>query len=331
LMIFIVLYHSLLFWAGNWFTLLSNHSCVEVPTLANVAFYLNSFHIYTFVFLSGYLFYYLYVEQQKYQKFTSFVVKKAKRLLVPYIFVCLLWVIPFFVFFGGYYTDILHKFILGESPEQLWFLLMLFGVFIVFYIVYQIQKKLTEKLKIKFPVLILLLCFILPVISVAIGKYIPNIYRIWSIGRFFPVFVLGFYTRQGCVYKQLYIDKISLCIYLVLQILLFIFSDYIPHTFSGELLRFLVQQVYHLLGAFTIFHLLAYIIPNIFIKTLSKTSFGVYLFHQQIICLILFLTVPKLSPYLITLLCFIGSYTVSGIITYLLLKTRYTRWIIGSK
>lgn len=76
------------------------------------------------MFLSGYLFYYLHVEQQKYQKFTSFVVKKAKRLLVPYIFVCLLWAIPFFIFFGGHYTQILHKFILGESPEQLWFLLI---------------------------------------------------------------------------------------------------------------------------------------------------------------------------------------------------------------
>lgn len=98
LMLFVVLYHSCVFWTGNWF--------VETPVypsrfLEVLAEYLNSFHIYAFTLVSGYLFSYLKLEKGKYERFLPFTVNKAKRLLVPYVFVAAVWVIPVSVFFSG--------------------------------------------------------------------------------------------------------------------------------------------------------------------------------------------------------------------------------------
>ena len=48
LMILVVLYHSLVFWKGNWFTANPTSTSVILGTLAD---WLNSFHIYAFVLI----------------------------------------------------------------------------------------------------------------------------------------------------------------------------------------------------------------------------------------------------------------------------------------
>jgi fucose 4-O-acetylase-like acetyltransferase len=91
--------------------------------------WLNTFHIYGFTLVSGYLFYALKYEKGKYEKYLPFIANKCKRLLLPYVFVSLVWAIPFGVFFFRYGAmDILKQYALGTAPSQLWFLLMLFGV-----------------------------------------------------------------------------------------------------------------------------------------------------------------------------------------------------------
>ena len=129
LMIIVVLYHSILYWGGSWFV---GEPVYEVQALAVIAQWFNSFHIYAFAFVSGYLFSYLRLERNKYTDFGSLCLNKTKRLLIPYAFVSLVWVIPFAVVFYKYgIIDIVKKFVLGLGPSQLWFLLMLFGVSLI--------------------------------------------------------------------------------------------------------------------------------------------------------------------------------------------------------
>ena len=91
LMLIVVFYHSILFWSGNWFSAIPAQ---RLEILAGIASWLNSFHIYGFALVSGYLFYYLRYEKGKYGRYIPFLKQKAKRLLVPYVFAAAVWVIP---------------------------------------------------------------------------------------------------------------------------------------------------------------------------------------------------------------------------------------------
>ena len=139
LMIIIVLYHSLLFMNGQWFTAVSIVP-QEVPSY--ICKWLNSFPIYSFVFISGYIFYYQKYEKGKYTKYLPFIINKSKRLLVPFVFVCLVWAIPLYIaFYGWNFNIFVHNYMLMENPAQLWFLLMLFLVFAMFWPLSNLFKK----------------------------------------------------------------------------------------------------------------------------------------------------------------------------------------------
>lgn len=93
-------------------------------TLKVLSEWLNSFHIYGFTFVSGYIFFALRYEFGKYQKFSEFIISKAKRLLIPYVFTAIIWVIPISTYFFNYgITDIIAKYVFAVSPGQLWFYL----------------------------------------------------------------------------------------------------------------------------------------------------------------------------------------------------------------
>ena len=92
--------------------------------------WLGNFHIYAFVLISGYIYCAKYKIEDK-TDFLPFIKKKAKRLLVPYIFTALVWVVPITNFFLPFrQNDIFTRYILAENPSQLWFLIMLFDVFL---------------------------------------------------------------------------------------------------------------------------------------------------------------------------------------------------------
>ena len=129
LMIVIVFYHSIVFWTGDWFSIRPNIQCNFLDILAQ---WMNSFHIYAFTLVSGYIYYYGKYENGKYCDFREFVLVKVKRLLIPFYFVSIVWASWVnYIFFHIDCIDFIKKFIFAESPNQLWFLFMLFDVFII--------------------------------------------------------------------------------------------------------------------------------------------------------------------------------------------------------
>ena len=132
LMLLIVLGHSCAPFASK--TWLPMAAMPFNDSLLIVSDFLNSFHIYAFVLISGYIFRYQKAECGRYAKFGPFVRKKFLRLVVPYVFVASLWAIPIRLFlFRSSMDEVICKFLLADSPEQLWFLLMLFWVFAIYY------------------------------------------------------------------------------------------------------------------------------------------------------------------------------------------------------
>ena len=81
LMILVVFYHSILFWGGgSW---LNNQPAIfKSKTLSILSVWLNTFHIYGFTLVSGYIFQYLKYEKDKYQKFLLFIVLNTHNLQV---------------------------------------------------------------------------------------------------------------------------------------------------------------------------------------------------------------------------------------------------------
>ncbi len=79
LMLLVVLYHSCVFWTGSWFNILAPSGNSAVLELFSK--WLNSFHIYGFALVSGYIFYYIKYEKEKYNGLLPFLVNKANACL----------------------------------------------------------------------------------------------------------------------------------------------------------------------------------------------------------------------------------------------------------
>jgi fucose 4-O-acetylase-like acetyltransferase len=325
LMILVVVYHSIVFWGGNWFT---RNPASQSVILGTVAEWLNSFHIYAFVFVSGYLFCCLKYEKGKYQKFSSFVSNKTKRLLVPYAFVAVIWVIPIqWLFFRDSAVDIIEKFALGISPNQLWFLIMLFVVFVVCWLL--------SDFFVKYHLIGAFVAILLYGIGLIGPRFIPNVFMIWRALTYIPFFWLGFKIRQ----KGLgFFAKIPAIGWLVLDCAVFAVVKVISPDASvlTKLLTYGLEFLLHVVGALMAFVVLQSVAkrikPNGAVMTfLSKRSMVIYLFHQQVIYIPIFLLNGIISHYLLVLISFVFAMLVPLLIYEILIRFKTTKFLLGEK
>lgn len=329
LILLIVLYHSMLTWAGVWnFSFLAGLEIFPIKVLAD---WLNSFHIYAFTFISGYIFAFIEIDRigGGYKSFLRFCKSKVFRLLIPYIFVSIIWVIPNEVLFKECDTiTILHAFVLGENPNQLWFLLMLLGVFLLFWP--------ARKIAIKKPLLTVIYVFILYACGLIGSNYIPNVFQIWTACQYVLFFYLGFFYYR---WRDKILGKVNPLTWLFIDILLFVTYEFlqasstllaVTHLLNGITLR--------IVGCVMAVEVINSLLPDVLSKdgvftNISTRSMGIYLFHQQVIYYSLYLFCYKLgwAPVPCILLNFIVSVTVAYLITTLLMKTKFTRLMIGEK
>lgn len=186
LMLLVAAYHSILFWGGEWFT---RNPAKTSEALSLVAGWLNSFHIYAFTLVSGYIFYYIKYEKGKYNSLGRFINNKLKRLIVPYLFAALVWVIPInCVFYRYNIFEIVYNYVLATNPSQLWFLVMLFNVFVIFYLLSDFFVEHTYG-----GLIVVLGMYMFGLVG---GKAIPNVFMIWTACRYVLMFWIGVKMRQ---------------------------------------------------------------------------------------------------------------------------------------
>ena len=322
-MLLVVIYHSIVFWRGDWFT---KNPVDTAEGFTIFAEFLITFLMYGFVLVSGYIFYYQRCECGKYEKFFPFILNKAKRLIVPYVFTALVWVIPIQCIFLDYtIPELIKNFLLALSPNQLWFLWMLFDLFVIFHLL----SKFLEKNSIIGTVIVL------GMFAVGTLGIIPNAFMITRALTYAPAFYLGFLLRK---YGTSALRKIPLPFYIVAHITLFAISKLlpIPSGIIGRCLCILINFLLNHIGALSAFLVLTYIAGRINtnakpLRLLTKSSLTVYLFHQQAIYPFVFLLNGLITPYLIAPIAFIGAMSVSLIIFLLLSKFNITRFLIGEK
>ena len=335
LMLCVIAGHCCGFWTEAWFTVLKPVYSNEY--LGYFANWVGSFHVSGFTLISGYIYYYVKNERGGYSSFTVLLSKKAKRLLVPYFFMCVVWVIPITNLFFHYSSlEIVDNYLFGGLPEQLWFLLMLFDVFVLFFF---LNHVIDRNLYVGYLILIVLYC---------IGDFysrssILNVFQIFTSFKFLIVFSTGYCIRK---YYSIFfcrrhngLNKIGTLIFLlILNALLASSCQHLLNfesVFSKVICKFLYIILY-VCRAITAFGILLYLADRLNWRTrifnlLLTNNFKMYLFHQQIVYVLLFLFNGLLIPEIHALLNFIISSTLSVLISLLIGRFKYLRVFFGDK
>lgn len=334
LMVLIVLYHSSVFWTGTWLTVEPVYSSVFLATISK---WLNSFHIYAFTFVSGYVYYYGRYEAGKYASFRGFLKGKIKRLVIPLYFVGITWACWIDkLFFGTSITVNIKKYILCEGPSQLWFLMMLFDVFIVFYLISSLSNSNT--------IISLVVVICLYIVGFVGNYFLPNYFQIWTGLNYVIYFWIGFQVRRVKVtHPNLIVDslwKIHWGIWVVVDIILFIASQYLAQ-YNIALIKCIglgLTIVVHIVGSLMAFFVLQRI-ANRFSNWENSRMFGfftkrsmvVYLYHQQIIYFSIFFLNGIVNPYLNAGVNFISAMIISLLIASIMVNFKTTRLLVGEK
>ena len=326
-MLLVVLYHSILFYSGfDWFV---GKPVYVVDSLKWLSGWLNSFHIYAFTLVSGYLYFYLRYEKGKYQQLKGFLINKVKRLIVPYVFVCVCWVIPVSYFFFNYTAgDIFKKYALATAPSQLWFLWMLFDVFVIVYCLSDVIYRSN--------IVSIILSLAGIVIGAVGGKLFPNVFCIWIGCSYIAYLILGCKIRQ---YGSDRLNRFGVTTWFVAHAGLYIVVNHMK-SFNGLLFKIssfgltVILQVIGAVMAFLVLQKLAGYIDwkqNKLIKGFSQISLPVFLLHQQLIYFSISIFNGHVNPYINAIINVVFAILGSAIITKLLYKVRVLRLLMGEK
>lgn len=146
MMFLVMLYHSMLFFADNPYWVF--HAHYKNDTVIFLCNILNCAVIPLFVFCSGFLF--QISMQTKEIGTAAAILKRAKRLLLPYLFYGFLWLVPTYTALdipsygrpkGSSLIYGCKSMLLGQFSDVSWFLLMLFWVSAIWIILRKLLKR----------------------------------------------------------------------------------------------------------------------------------------------------------------------------------------------
>ena len=323
MMLSVVLFHSCVFYSGNWFTI--EQPVGDVHYIAVFADFLNTFQTQAFTMASGYLFFYLRSERGKYRIPNKDIAKRFFRLIVPYIIICVFWAIPVHIYFYGFdIEDIIRKYLIGISPDQLWFLLMLFWNFCLFYFIAN---------KIAFNKRFLALFVIVSMLGALLSAAeLLSIFQINTTIRYTVFYYLGGYLynkerktqtnghRIKCV---LLYGLIGLILWLIWEIAgnADVLAVKIFHAAEKSVASVFLVLFFYELITFMDNYISRTFGHNVFFKRITSDSFGIYLLHQQIIYFFIKKLNGIVQPIFVVLFSFVCALLLSECILTILKKT----------
>ena len=319
-MFLIVLYHCLCFYAGIWWYMRTE----VVPLWRFLAYPIVETGLTTFVFISGFLYGYLYCHKGKYRNSIQFWEAKIKRLIIPYIFWGCIWILIMPEKCGSWpnlFTGIGH----------LWFLLALFDIFFIVFILIKIGviKCSTDIWNKCIDIIILMISFSL----VYLWSYYSNHHYIFAFELalfYLPMFVSGFFYAKYGIYMNNY-SKINYIVLIIGIMSLFLLSYFNIPT-NSTLYR---------LPSIVIVCCLVYLLCDIkqnpivakFVSAMDSKSMGIYIFNQFIVFAMLF--IPLVNSFLCShsyigpFCIFVVSYIIPWILSVLFSKYKILSWTIG--
>ena len=315
-MLLIVLFHSMCFYIGEWWYLGTN----VVPLLKTIAFPIEQIGLTTFVFISGFLYGYMYIERGKYRDVLPFLNKKILRLLIPYFF----WGVLMIITMPAVHISWIN---LLTGISHLWFLLMLFELFVIssLFNKFGIGKNST--------IYIDLLVTIISFILVYVWNHYSSHHYALGIGNtlhYLPAFLIGYFYAKYRIDKTNSIFLFSTI--LVLGIILTFLVSINGYTEGSTLYR--IPSILVSVSALVI-------LKDFFkscnqskvIDSLDNNSMGIYIFNQIVVFLILLNSKAKIflshHSYLGVVIIFVISLLVPWIFSDMLRRIKFVSFLIG--
>lgn len=323
MMLLVVLYHSCVMWAGGgWF----DEPAVPCAPLGALALWLNTFHVPAFVFASGYVHSYLRREAGRYGGVRSVLARKARRLLVPCALVSLLWAAPAYgVVFGA--DELVGKFVLMAAPSQLWFLPMLFWCFVAAELAWRFVPGLLRGPDARVGAALAVLAVGSPVASRLTG----GAFQLASACQYLVVFWAGWAFRSAGTGRFWAVGPAWL---FAADVVLFALWRAVSGADGvvASLASHAALVALRLLGCAMVLSVAGRLrFPGGRLwGLLGRDSFGIYLFHQQLVWVALsLLNVPGVPPVLAAGAAFVFSLTASAAMAELLGRLGPAKAIIG--
>lgn len=204
----VVLGHSIILYDSSWGIYTTT---VEAPFFTALKKVINVIQMPLFFSVSGFLFWYS-VDKHSFRQLLQ---TKAKRLLIPYVCIALLWMNPLKIALNvpGYNIHELWPLLKGEilltGNGHLWFLPCLFMIFIVVFLLHKIIRN-------DFIVAIILL------VAALFHSRLPGVFEMNQTANYVIYFYCGFLSNKLKVPGIGNMGKIAVCL------LLFIASILIP-------------------------------------------------------------------------------------------------------
>lgn len=309
----VVLGHSIILYSSSWNLY---HSIHQVLFLDQVKDVINLYQMPLFIALSGYLFAF-----RAPRSFFPFLQKKAKRLLVPFLIVGICFMIPLKLlvsypsYQGKSFVAAVLLLLNGSDTGHLWFLPTLFCIFLIAYGIVRVLGNRASTWAMATAFGLALFSF-----RQSIPFYFPLVQYLTWIMQFFWSFCFGALLYHLSPYLFLPKRRIKFLAGAAAMVFL-----------SLLLCRFAVVQIPTVIISIFIVTTLFLAAPNrkySVLHTLSKYSFGIYLFHSPLIYLT-FSFIPDSNPALVVFINFVVLGSTALLITKLLSGSKL-RVIIGA-
>lgn len=299
----VVFGHSIILYSSAWNSYVTSR---DVPVLDLTKAWINLIQMPLFFALSGYL----YAWGYKRDTLKMLCIKKAKRLLIPYLLAAFLWMVPvkLLAHYPGYagktILDIgINGILKGNENGHLWFLPCLFFCFLSGKVICSFLDRLETKRR-AIEGLIWIAALLLSMAS----EKLTQILYIRHFFSFFVWFYTGFLMNRefGRMRKKRWMKWTLTALSFVGSVLALLFPGRL-HIFTMLIL---------LVTAFMI-------IPNRHCKAadfFSKNSFGIYLFHSPLIY-ITFACGAEWNPGIVILINFVLWGGAACLLTLLIRRT----------
>lgn len=251
---------------GTWPSMYPDAICLKTGPFFN---YICQFALVVFVVISGFLYAELFIDKGKYSNTLSFVLNKFRRLIVPY----LIWSIVSILCMLE--PDPILRILTG--CHHLWFLLMLFGCFILIRL---IDKKRLSNIKLCVGRVIFTI-LLYPILYHTFDGLI-NVFCWRSILEYMPCFLSGILMYNVFKNDNLSIPYIYIYIFACTFFSILIYSVDIPFSSFYKFVPFI------LIVSFIIFILRKenIILPK-WLLNFEKNSLGIYIIHHILIHIVL--------------------------------------------
>ena len=299
----VMLGHSMIIYSNNWNLLATD---VASPLFCFIKeSIIDLYQMPLFFVISGYLFHNTLMRDWN---FEHFLLKKFRRLMVPYFMVALFWLIPIRYIIGYYKISdiphVMHTIVIGTSNSHLWFIAALFLIFIVFYLFFGILGKYRTDNR-TIGITLLALFFAIKLLPTTDNLFLHVNQAWWYSGWF----MLGVTLRSLEVCR----DTVTKIIIVPLMIIV----SRLVYGTCGVVIMLLTS----------LFILYSPNKSTKFLSSVDTNCMGLYLLHSPL-CWIVFSSFPNANPWLIVMTNFLLMGCLAFIISNYLSKSRAS-FVVG--